>query len=149
MKISRSSVLWDHKRLLPTEPAYFRFGIWLTWKERQSFNRVALLDFPNVVGQNGSNSDSEMSHVRRVVMLKRIISQWLCYCSSCFQYMFTRMLLAGSLLCNLVSSFWIWSLHQSRTGTCTNAQTATEATEYIFTFITAEYWNFSQFMVIK
>ena len=38
----------------------------------KEFNRVALLDFLNVIGQNGSNYVIEMSHYARVVRLKRM-----------------------------------------------------------------------------
>ena len=38
----------------------------------KSFNCVALLDFPNVIGPNESNSDSEMTHFMGVVTLKTI-----------------------------------------------------------------------------
>ena len=37
----------------------------------KQFIRVALIDFRNVIGLNGSNSDSETSHFAGVVTLKK------------------------------------------------------------------------------
>ena len=44
-------------KTLSAELANFRLALC-----SQSFNSAVLLDFPNVIGANGSNSDSETSH---------------------------------------------------------------------------------------
>lgn len=67
-KISTYS-LW---RLPPAELANCQFSVRLTWTRIQSFNRPTFLDFPNVIGPNGSDSDCETSHVAEVVRLKRM-----------------------------------------------------------------------------
>lgn len=41
----------------PTKPANFQCSSWLAWFQIQLFDPAALLDFPNVIGQNGSNYD--------------------------------------------------------------------------------------------
>ena len=56
------------ERETPTDrAANFRFSAQLTWMGIKYFSRAALLDFPNVVGPNGSNADSE-----KVVKLKNM-----------------------------------------------------------------------------
>lgn len=40
-------------------------------------NRASLLDFENVIGQNGINSDSKKSHFVGVVKLKRIYPRFI------------------------------------------------------------------------
>ena len=47
------------QRLPPAELANFQFSPPLTRMGIKWFNRAALLEFPNVIGPNGSNSDSE------------------------------------------------------------------------------------------
>lgn len=39
----------------PTGPTNFRFSARLIWRGVKLFNRAARLDFPNVIGPNGSN----------------------------------------------------------------------------------------------
>ena len=53
----------------PTEPSNFWFRAELTWM-RIRCNAAALLDFPIVIGPNGSNSDSKTSRHMEGVTLK-------------------------------------------------------------------------------
>ena len=77
LKSPRSSVLRGpkSKRLLPTEPANFRFSTRLTWTE---MNWAALPDFPLLIGQNGSNYDSETGCDAPKNVSLRVFYTWWC-----------------------------------------------------------------------
>lgn len=47
---------------------------------KKLFYRAALLDFPNFIGPNGSNSESIMSHFAAVVRLK---NNYMCILEEC------------------------------------------------------------------
>lgn len=57
----------------PAERAHHRYltanfpsGPWLTWRGMKWFNSAALLDFPNIIGPNGSNCVITETLLRRV-----------------------------------------------------------------------------------
>lgn len=56
-----------HMRHPPTEVANYKFSTGLTWMGIRSFNGVALLDYPNFIGPNRSNYDSQMTRFTGVV----------------------------------------------------------------------------------
>ena len=51
--------------------ANFRFSAWLTYMGITYF-KLALVDFPNVIGPKGANCDSETCHFALAVTLKKM-----------------------------------------------------------------------------